>query len=51
MTNFKIEMDVHIDEDEAHLMQFVPNKLNRAFDGTKVVIDRVAITKEPEKNP
>jgi hypothetical protein len=47
---FKIEMDVHIDDDEAHLMHFVPDKLNRAFDGTKIVIDRVLVTKEPEKN-
>jgi hypothetical protein len=50
MTSFKIEMDVRIDDDEAHLMTFVPEKLNRAFDNTKVHIDRICVTKEEEKN-
>jgi hypothetical protein len=50
MTSFKIEIAAHIDDESAHLLDFIPGKLQRAFDGTKIVIDSVLVTKESEKN-
>lgn len=44
--DFKIEMDVRIDDDEAHLMHFAPDTLRNALAGTKIVVDRISVTKK-----
>ena len=39
--DFKIEMDVHIEDEDAHLMFSAPNTIQNALRNTKIKIDRI----------
>jgi len=43
--DFQIAIKGHIDDDEAHLMHFIPGKLQDSLAGTKFHIDNLVVTK------
>jgi hypothetical protein len=47
---FKVEMDIRINKDDEHLMHFIPDRLQRAFAGSKVIISNLKVTRESEQN-
>lgn len=47
---YHVEMDVHIEDEDAHLMHFIPSTLREKLRNTKIVIDEINVTQEREPN-
>ena len=48
--DFKIEIDASIDDEEAHLMQFAHDTIQRVLRGTKIRVNNITITNAEQGN-
>lgn len=48
MSAYEVWMKVHIEDDEDHLMHFIPSTLRDKLRNTKIVIDEINVIKESE---